>query len=356
MKPTHQFLFVLCAGIFLLFSTSCSTVSYYSQSANGHFALMAAREPINTLLADDLLDPELRRQLELSVDLRQYAVTDIALPDNKSYTTYVKLDDKYPVWSVVAAEPFSLQPKQWCYPVIGCASYRGYFEQKAAQQYADTLQSEGLETHIGGVTAYSTLGWFADPLVSSMHANGDLLFAEVLFHELAHQQLYVKNDSAFNEAFASMVGEQATLRWLHQERPDKVIAYKQFLQARNQFLELLNEYRTRLEEIYTSEFDIDMKRTMKQAEFDNLFADYELLRDREWQGKQWFDRWFDTPVNNARIALISTYRGLITEFERWFWSCHEDFGQFYQRMQTLVDDNPTQAPSELILKTANCEA
>ena len=173
---------------------------------------MLAREPVDKVLKT--ANEELTGQLELSKQLKRFAIDELSLPESKSYNSYVALERDFPVWVVVAAPEFSVDAKQWCYPVIGCASYRGYFKKQSAQNYAKKISKKGFEVSVGGASAYSTLGWFSDPLLPSMMRYGDVNFAETLFHEIAHQKVYINGDSGFNEAFATVVGQEGAKRWL----------------------------------------------------------------------------------------------------------------------------------------------
>jgi len=313
--------------------TGCSSIQYYGQSVVGHSRLMLAREPIDELILTS--DPTLAAQLRLAQELRRYAVDQLALPDNKSYSNYVDLQRDYPVWTVVAAQEFSVEPETWCYPVIGCAAYRGYFSAEAAQRYAAKLSSKNLETTVGGAVAYSTLGWFADPLLPSMMRDGVAELAETLFHELAHQVLYVNGNSAFNEAFASVVGEQGALSWLQQHRPNMVGDYRQRLQARADFYNLLRELKIQLKMLYQSNVSNTVKRRRKQELMVLLRDDYEQLKQTRWQGNSRYDGWFSRPVNNARLAAFSTYRELMPQLELLLEQCEGDFAEYFNLLKSI---------------------
>lgn len=319
---------IIVSTLILLNLGGCSTASYYSQSVVGHSKLMLARQPIAKVIESAPL--RLKQQLELSIELKRFAASELSLNNNNSYTRYVELDREFPVWNVVAAPEFSLAAKQWCYPVIGCASYRGYFNKNAAEKYALKMQNQGLETLVGGATAYSTLGWFSDPILPSMLRYGDTDFAETLFHELAHQRLYINGDSNFNEAFATVVGEEGAKRWLEEFRPDELDAYQTRLSVLRDFDNLLNALKDRLEGVYTSPLDDEPMRLAKQREFAQFESEYELLKARKWQGRGWFDRWFETPLNNARLASFSTYYESVDTINRLLRECDFDFDRFYR--------------------------
>ena len=318
----------LIATIVLVSLAGCSTVSYYSQSVIGHSKLMLAREPVSNVIGT--APQQLKEQLELSIQLKQFAAQNLALDFPNSYTQYVALEREFPVWNVVAAPEFSVQAKQWCYPVIGCASYRGYFKQSAALEYAQKMQNKGFETVVGGAPAYSTLGWFSDPILPSMLRYGDTDFAETLFHELAHQRLYINGDSDFNEAFATVVGEVGAMRWLATSRPAKLDEYRQRIKAFQDFNALISGLKVRLERIYQSKLSVSEMRSAKQLEFAAFADQYQQLKSGQWEGKGWFDRWFDKPINNARLAGFSTYYELVPTLLELLEMCDSDFEQFYQ--------------------------
>ena len=322
-----SFRFLLCLLIVCTLS-ACSSVSYYTQSVVGHSRLMLARQPLDKAIAKST--GELKDQLELAKEIRQFAVDELDLPDNRSYKNFVDLKREYPVWTIVAAPEFSLKAEQWCYLVIGCAAYRGYFKKAAAQKYANRLEKKGLEVTVGGASAYSTLGWFADPLLPSMLNHGKANFAEVVFHELAHQKLYINGDSGFNEAFASIVGEVGAELWLQSRNEQQALTrYKAGLNASIDFEDLLAQTRDALTKVYAADTGDTEKRANKQRVFDELRADYELLKNDKWNGTDWYGRWFARPINNARLAAFSTYRDRVPELRALFADCGKSFSRFY---------------------------
>ncbi len=276
-------------------------------------------------------------KLRLSKELRAFASQRLSLPRNKSYSSYVDLQRDYPVWLVVAAPKYSLQAKQWCYLVVGCASYRGYFSPAAAQRYADKMSAKGWETYVTGATAYSTLGWFADPLLPTMMRGSDAGFAEVLFHELAHQQLYINGQSDFNEAFASVVGEQGALLWLQEYQPEQVDKYQRRLSAQRDFAGLLTTLKQDLESLYQSGLsDARMSRAKRQT-LEKFNERYQRVKAQRWQGQGYYDNWLLTPINNARLAAFSTYHSLQPNLERLFVACNSDFTRFYRHLKNSQD-------------------
>lgn len=329
MKPV--FLTLLAT----LMISGCSTLSYYTQSVVGHSRLMLARTPLDKAIGNAQAenDAELIRQLTLVKRLREFAVSELGLPDNSSYKNYVALTREYPVWVGVAAPEFSLNAKQWCYPIIGCASYRGYFKQASAQRYFSKLAAQGYETSLGGVAAYSTLGWFADPVLPSMLRRGDIDFAETLFHELAHQQLYINGDSSFNEAFATVVGELGALRWLQSTSPKRANDYQASLVARDDFNVLLGQFKDRLKVLYASDQSESDKRSAKQRLFAELPDLYANLKRERWNGKPWFDNWFTRPFNNARLSAFATYREQVPAIKKLLSKCDDDLLRLYRALK-----------------------
>lgn len=322
---------ILCT-IILAALSGCSSISYYSQSIVGHSRLMLAREPIDEVIAT--APPELKKTLSLAKSIRRFAIDELGLPDNQSYLSYVDLQREFPVWTVVAAGEFSLQAKQWCYPVIGCAMYRGYFSDLVAQRYADSLTKQGLETTVAGASAYSTLGWFADPLLPSMLRNGESGLAETIFHELAHQVIYENGDSAFNEAFASVVGEQGALLWLQRNRLESVGSYRDRLLMRADFYQLLKSTKASLQSLYQSGLNTEQKHHAKQTIFSELDGAYQQLKSERWQGRTDYDAWFEQPLNNAHLAAVSTYREQMPALLHLLSACGNDFRRYYERLKS----------------------
>jgi predicted aminopeptidase len=280
---------------------------YYWQAIGGQLELLRRRAPIAEVLADPAVDPKLKTTLSRVAEIRRFAVDELGLPDNDSYTSYVSLDRSYVVWNVVATEEFSVDPRRWCFPFAGCVAYRGYFDQAAAERYASKLAAEGLDTVSGGSTAYSTLGYFADPVVSTMVGGGEHYVAALLFHELAHQKLYVKDDSEFSESFAMVVEEIGMERWLADNAtPADLERYRARRSRRAQFADLIAAQQQRLRAIYGSGAPTETLRAEKRAAFDTLRAEYEALK-ASWGGNTDYDAWFEQPLNNAALASVATY-------------------------------------------------
>jgi len=309
--------------------SGCAAPSYYSQAISGHFGLMNKREEVQAILESDSTDPELARELELSVEIREFAVTRLGLPDNDSYTQFVSTGQDAVTWNVVAAPEFSLEPRKWCFMVSGCVPYRGYFKIEAAEKFARGLAGDGFDTVVSPAIAYSTLGWFDDPLLDTMFQYSDEQLAGLIFHELAHQRLYVKGDTAFNEAYASFVEEAGVRMWLESTgRSDQGRGWLKLRKASLQFNALLQESRGRLETVYASGLQDEQMRENKSAVFDDLRAAYQLLVQTQWDGRSYYKSLFSHELNNARLALINSYQGGACAFENLFHEAAGDMSRF----------------------------
>lgn len=321
---------------FLSFLVSgCAQLAYYGQAAHGQFSLLDRAHPIDDWLADPSVDAGLKKKLERTKQIRRFAVRELGLPDNRSYTEYADLGRTFALWNVVAAPALSLTPKQWCFPIAGCVSYRGYFSQSAAQKFATVLWQQGYDVQVAGVLAYSTLGWFNDPLLSTFINYPDGEVARLIFHELAHQVVYVKGDTEFNESFATMMEQVGVERWLEAVGDKKTReVYVQFEGRREDFLVLLLKYRELLKSNYVSDLNDAQKLQQKAAIFLALQDDYRLLKVK-WGGYTGYDRWFAEPLSNAHLALVATYYDLAPGF-RALLAQQQTFQQFYLEVAKLA--------------------
>jgi len=324
-------------AVFLL--SGCAQLGYLSQSLGGHLGLLAAARPVDEVLADPALKPALRERLLLSQQLREFAVSELHLPDNRSYRSYADLQRPAVVWNVVAAPPLSLQPRTWCFPVMGCVAYRGYFERAAAQAYAEQLQrEEGLEVAVMAVPAYSTLGWSnafgGDPLLNTFinYPEGEL--AGLLFHELAHQVAYAADDTTFNESFATAVEHLGARAWL-QGRPGPAEVHARGQQRRQQFRALAEACRARLLAVYASAADEPGRQAGKAAAMHEFRAAYAQLKNEQWAGYAGYDDWVSR-ANNASFALLAAYGELSPAFEALFERLGADWPRFYAEVQGLA--------------------
>jgi predicted aminopeptidase len=282
---------------------------YVTQAARGQFEVVRRSEPIDRVLADPATPATTRRGLELTVAARSFAETELALPASRSYRKYADLGRPYVVWNVVATPEFSVEPRRSCFPIAGCVAYRGYFQEAAARRAALRLATRGDDVSIGGVPTYSTLGHLPDPVFNAMLGWREPRLVGTIFHELAHELLYVAGDSEFNEAFASVVEEEGIRRWL--ARTPGRAADLQLLELANrreaEFAQLLRASRSRLERLYGTPLDAAAMRIEKQREFGRLKFEYEQLR-AAWGGAADYDGWFRRSLNNAHLAAVATYR------------------------------------------------
>jgi len=319
----------------------CGT-GYYWQASMGHLELMRLRRPVTVVIEDPNTSPEVRMKLQTATAALAFAHTRLDLPDNGSYRLYADTGRPYVVWNVVAAPEFSLDPRTWCFPVAGCISYRGYFDEANARKYADGLADDGDDVFVGGVAAYSTLGRFQDPIVNTMIGYADYELAGVIFHELAHQRVYVRDDSSFNEGFASFVEQEGLRRWLRSQAADETLCrYRTSLQRRREIQLLFAEYGARLEALYQSGMPAAAMRDGKAAIFAELVAGYYELR-AQWTDPPYFDHWFEGPLNNARLVSFATYDDYVPAFANLLDDANGDLAAFY----SVVDEIAALGPAE----------
>jgi predicted aminopeptidase len=317
-----------------LLLSGCSSLSYYAQLAGGQMALLRAREPVADVIADPQRDPKLRDHLIKSQQARAFATEYLHLPDNRSYRLYADIRRPYVVWNVFATGEFSLDPVTHCFPVAGCVAYRGYYAQGAARGDAAVQKLEGKDVYVSGVEAYSTLGWFDDPIISSMMNWGDERLATLIFHELAHQRFYVKDDSEFNESYASFVEQEGTRQW-RTARGLPAEGGSSEARRRDQLTELALDTRDRLKALYAEPLSPQVMRERKAAEFERLRSEYRQLRDSQWDGDKRFDGWVYAPMNNARLLPIGLYDQWVPAFEAVFREVHGDWPAFYSAVEKL---------------------
>ena len=315
----------------LLAVAGCASVEFYAQAVAGQTSLLLARRDTQAVIDDSATDPVLADKLRLVSALLRYAEDELALPVDGRYQAYVELAD-YPVWYVVAAPEFAVDAVPRCYPLIGCAVYRGYFSRRGAQREAARLAALGHDVHIGAAAAYSTLGWFDDPVLSTFIRYDDAALADLIFHELAHGVLYVRGDSAFNEAFASFVGNAGALRWLDDGNGD-ADAYRQRLQAKRAFARYLAHWRGQLERLYQLPIAEDAMRVFKAELFAAMHRGHQAEPQRF--GGNRFAAAFAKPFNNARLALAGTYADLTPAFAELFRTAGSDWSEFYRAAEEL---------------------
>jgi predicted aminopeptidase len=314
---------------------------YFWQSVRGHLGMLAAARPVDAVMADPATAPALRARLALSREMRDYAVRALALPDNASYRRYADLGRTAAVWNVVAAPELSLALKTWCFPVLGCVGYRGYFDRTQAEQLAGALRERGWEVNVYGVPAYSTLGklpgaWFADPLLNTFVPQGEVDLARLIFHELAHQVAYAADDTTFNESYATAVERLGSRQWLRdQGRTDLIEASARQDRRRAEFRAMTMAARERLDALYRSTASDDDKRRQKAELIAALRAEYARWRDDQWAGDRAYDAWFDG-VNNARLGVLAAYNQQVPAFEALFEREGRDWPRFHAAVQALT--------------------
>ncbi|MET0311052.1 MAG: aminopeptidase [Burkholderiaceae bacterium] len=334
---------VLAAAAVSLCLSGCANVGYYWQSFSGHMAMLNAARPVGDWLADEQAPPRLKERLALSQRIRDFAASELKLPENTSYRRYADLKRSAVVWNVVAAQPYSLQLKTWCFPVTGCVSYRGYFDEAAARAEAEGLRAEGFEVGVYGVPAYSTLGWMnwagGDPLLNTFIAYPEGELARMIFHELAHQVLYVKDDTMFNESFATAVERLGGERWLAAHASDAVKEeYTQFDSRRRQFRVLTLQVRRELDVIYKDRQAgrlAEPAAAAAKAEALRSFRErYEVLK-AGWGGFAGYDSWV-ARANNALFGAQAAYDELVPGFESLFEREGRDWQRFYDAARKLA--------------------
>ncbi|MFC3109173.1 aminopeptidase [Undibacterium arcticum] len=326
----------------------CSGLGYYAQAAQGQMSLLSEARPIDDWLADASVDAKLKTRLAHVKEIRQYAARELGLPDNGSYKNYADLKRQFVLWNVVATPPLSLRPTQWCFPVAGCVSYRGYYSKDQAQAAATALRDAGEDVELAGVPAYSTLGWFNDPVMSTFIQYPDAELARLIFHELAHQVVYAKGDSQFNESFATAVEEVGVERWLEAHGDAKMrTAYAEHEARKSDFLALLQKARAAALINYASDASDQQKLEQKKRIFATLQDDYQLQKQK-WGGYAGYDRWFSQPLNNAHLAAVATYHDFVPGFKALLNQQKKNFGKFYAAVKQLAELDKSTRQQRLI--------
>jgi predicted aminopeptidase len=318
----------------------CTQLSYYMQAMQGQYSLLAEARPIDEWLADPLVPEKLKTKLARFKEIRKFAANELGLPDNDSYKTYADLKRSFVLWNVVATPELSMKPTQWCFPIAGCVNYRGYYNKDEAQTFAAQLRRDGYDVQVAGVPAYSTLGWFSDPVLSTFIQYPDGELARLIFHELAHQVVYAPDDSKFNESFAVAVEEAGVERWMAAHGDDKMRqTYAEYEGRKEDFIALLLKYRNLLEANYERPVGNDDKRKRKAEIFQAMQDEYKTLRQK-WGGYAGYDRWFAEPLTNAHLSSIATYHDLVPAF-RALLAKEKNFSAFYREVRALaVMDKP----------------
>lgn len=342
--------FLKLTGCFLIAAiglcSGCQTAAYYKQAIQGQCQIVLHQESIKSLLVSTEVPASLKEKFHIILQARAFAEAELKLPARRHYLSYAELQRPFVVWNVHAAPAFSLQPKTWFYPVIGSAKYRGFFAEKDAQKYATSLRKQGFDVYVEGVEAYSTLGWFADPVLSTFIHHDPPDLAETIFHELTHQRLYISGDTDFNEALATAVAEEGLRRWmLTNGNPTAEAQYQTNLARRRQFVNLVMTTRKRLEQIYGDEparkdrrplgsEEAASQQAAKERVIVQLRSDYDQLK-AEWGGYPGYDGWFRQPLNNAQINTVATYYHLVPAFHRILHAKGGNLETFFKEVRRL---------------------
>ena len=324
----------LRAGGLLIVTLSLSGC-YLLQAASGQMGVLSRSRPIDAAIADPATPPATREGLRLAVRARAFAVEQLGLPDGRSYRKSADLGRPYAVWNVVATPEFSIRPTHWCFPIAGCVSYRGYFKEASARAFALKMSARGQDVTVDGVPTYSTLGHFPDPLFSTMLGWREARLVGTIFHELAHERLYVAGDTEFNEAFASVVEDEGVRRWLTDNgRSSELEAYRLAAVREAEFSGLIETARERAARLYRSGLAPAEMRVEKERAFGRLKFEYEQLRER-WGGYRGYDGWFARPLNNAHLAAVATYQDCVPGLRREL-DAAGSLRDFYRRAEALA--------------------
>lgn len=332
----------MIAVLTLFMIASCSSVGYYFEAVNGHLSILAEQQAIKDILQEQDTTAELKSKLRLATQAREFASSEMKLPDNDSYRYYSDIKRPYVVWNVIATKPFSIEAKQWCFLVVGCVSYRGYFNKVDALNYAKSLQEKGYDVSVAGAQAYSTLGWLDDPLLSTMIQHNEARLVGLIIHELAHQQVYIDDDSSFNEAFASSVELEGVKRWFGRDAVAlNSKSYQDYLVTRKRTLEfkqLLKVTQQNLDNLYNTESfkNAENKKTLKAAVFSELQKQYRVLK-KSWQGYKAYDVWMKRDLNNAHLALVATYFDKVPAFQAIMRSVDNNIERYYDTVEEIGD-------------------
>jgi len=315
--------------------SGCTTIGYYTQAVHGEYRILTSRQPLEKVIANPRTPANVKEKLQLVRQLRTFAGTELKLPVDDSYNKYVDVHRKYVVWDVQAAPELSLAPKTWNYPFVGRLAYRGFFSEKSAREAGNRLAKQGFDVYVDGVEAFSTLGCFKDPLLSTFIDDTEPELAELLFHELAHKRVFVSGDTDFNEAFATTVGQEGARRWVRSKGESTLLEkYEMALARDRQFVNLIMGTRARLAKVYAQKMTPDQLRREKQDVFDDLRRRYDDLK-REWGGYAGYDDWFAHDLNNAKLNTVANYYDYVPGFERLLESNGGDLEKFYAAAERL---------------------
>lgn len=354
-QPRRHIPALLLAALLAGSLGACGNIAYYAQAVGGHFEVMRAARPIDEIVRDPATAPVLKRQLAEVRQIRDYASGELGLPDNDSYRSYADLGRPYVVWNVFAAPEFSLEARRWCMLLVGCVNYRGYYAREDAERVAAVLREEGYDIYVGGVAAYSTLGWFADPVLNTFMVRATQEVARTLFHELAHQVVFVRDDTSFNESFATAVENEGLRRWTagHAAAGQRAV-FEANRMRKEAIAGLLRDYRKKFQDLYALERDPGGQRRAKADLFDALRRDYAALK-AGWGGYAGYDGIFGADLNNARLVSFALYSEWVAAFEVILEQEQRDLPRFYRRVAELaaLDKEARRAALIRLLPAAN---
>lgn len=323
-------LLVLC----LCLVSACSNLSYYLQASHGHLELIKSRKNIDRVVSSLKISPASKEKLHLVQQVTHFAEHDLGLPVGGAYSDYVEVDGPYVVWNVFASQRYSFENKQWCYPLLGCVSYKGFFDVNAATRYGKKLEQEGFDVYVGGVAAYSTLGWFDDPVLSTFLMREDYQLAALIFHELAHRVLYINGDTTFNESFASAVEQIALERWVEASSdPDLLTRYNNNKALNKAFVNFVLGWKGVLQKAYHERDNREGFEKQKEQLYKQMRADYERFKARV--GYNGYDDWVNNDLNNAKINTVATYESRVPGFKKMYRQAGEDMAVFLRQCLQL---------------------
>jgi len=370
LSRKRKWLLGICLGLIVGAVSGCKTLGFYSQAIKGQYQLVTNERPIDKLQSDPKTPATLKARFDLLNELRSFADKQLKLPVDGHYHKYVDVHRQFVVWNVEAAPEFSLQPKSWWYPLLGSLEYRGYFSQRGATNYAASLRKSGCDVYIGGVTAYSTLGWFKDPVLNTFLFEPDADLAETIFHELGHQRVFARGDTDFNEAFATTVGEEGARRWLKgQTNSTMSNDYLAELQRTRQFVALVKEARQRLIALYGDEkteegkiraarkkpaISPDELRRRKQQVIEDMRKEYATVKSK-WGGNPEYDGWFARSINNAQLNSVAAYYDLVPGFEHLLAAQGGNLEAFYDAAERLSKE-PKKERHELLMSMGQSDS
>ena len=320
----YWFLFILV----LITCSGCESVVYYNQALKGQLELMKNQRPLTEIIENENTSAQLKNQLQIILEILTFADQQLQLPVGGNFSHYVEIDRPFVVWNVFAAGELSFEPRTWCYPIVGCASYRGYFDQSKADAYAKKLRGDGGDIYVGGISAYSTLGWVDDPVLSTFVWRNDKQLPALIFHELAHRILYVSGDTEFNESFASAVERIALERWLsNKNTPQAFEEYLKHKQYYDDFVVFVLSWKNRLDDMYRSNLSDNEKRALKNSLYSAMMDDYEIFKG-DHNDYIAYDNWMSDTLNNAKINTSSTYQAKVPAFLALYEQHDGDFNKF----------------------------